>query len=75
MSPTKKGKKPIGYDLWGKEPKIDDKQARHQIERARSKQSLLKEPREPEYDPGEDVPDHSGEDLSKIFIVLRRFFK
>lgn len=56
MSRTKKGSKPIGYDYWGKRALSGNcgfgkiiKKLTHGIERARSKQDILKEPLEPEY--------------------------
>lgn len=68
MSRTKKGKKSPGYDYWGKRALSGDcghgaevKQMTHKIERARAKQDLLREPREPEYDPREYVPEDEME--------------
>lgn len=63
MSRTTKGKKPIGYDYWGKRPYSGKgfgpaiKHLTHKAERAQAKQSLLHEPLEPEYDDREWVPD------------------
>lgn len=63
MSRTKHSSKPPGFEYGGTRPNfgcvpdIKDKQLTHQIERSRGKQSLLKEPHEPEYDPQEDTSD------------------
>lgn len=67
MSRTKKGKKPIGYDYWGKRALSGScgfgqviKKITARIERARAKASTRKEPIEPEYDEREFVPESSG---------------
>lgn len=75
MSKTKKGSKSLGYDYNGKRggkkgqghcqgfgPKV--KKITHKIERAASKQGLLKEPTEPEYDPREYIPEAAEAEMA-----------
>jgi hypothetical protein len=63
---TKKGKKAPGFDFCTKRPGNkghgghfgpERKKETHKAERAQGKQALLKEPREPEFDPQEDEGD------------------
>lgn len=64
MSRSKKGSKGPTYEYWSKRPGNQHggllgkatKKITHSKERAQAKQALLKEPREPEYDPREHVP-------------------
>lgn len=60
MSRSRKGSKSVGFDYWGKRALSgscgfgpDVKHLTHGMERARARQELHKEPREPEWDPRE----------------------
>jgi hypothetical protein len=78
MSKTKKGSKGPGYDYWSRRPGNTGssgfgktvKKITHAKERMKSKQSLLKEPSEPEYDPREYVPEDA--DLTPAAILDAR---
>lgn len=61
MTRTKKGSKAPAYEFWGKRPGSltsgpKAKKITHKIERAKGKQRLIQEPKEPEHDPQEYVP-------------------
>lgn len=67
MARTKKGKKPVGWDYWGKRPigmgatGTENKRLGIQKERAILKREVKKEPTEPEYLPQEYVPEDESE--------------
>lgn len=56
MSRTKKGSRPPTREYWGRRGWLE-KNIVHGMERAQAKQELLTEPREPEYDEREYVPE------------------
>lgn len=68
MSRSNRGKKNPTHDYWGKRALSGDcgfgpgvKKLTHQIERAQAKQRLLDEPKTPEYDEQEHVPEEKEE--------------